>query len=222
MIVLLLWSLASLAATDPATGWEGVAPPPPETRQLVEFERFNGLYSNPNPELEPVRQGPITIQLRSPENSVELFRHRLALTPLGDGTHRAQLVVDFQGEGKLEADISLAGAVTRLTDEVHLPRQQLEVIGRIRLERVAVGYRVFAVELPASVQVAIDSRLGGSLMTTCRSLTRFLPLVGCNDLEGALHRATVPLPPPGTELFLSDDLLTPENRAALDGLLGGA
>jgi hypothetical protein len=218
VIGLLLWTLAAAA---PPASWTGVAPPPAEARAVLEFERVNGLYSNPDPELEPVQQGPITVQLRSPENSVELFRHRLALVPMPQGRWRAQLAVEFEGEGKLEADVSLAGMTTLLKDEVRLPRQQLVVTGTILMERVDQGYRVLALELPPNIEVALESRLATNVVVACRNLTRFLPLVGCTGLKDALRRATVPLPPAGTELFLPDSLLTDPDRATLNHLLGG-
>jgi hypothetical protein len=151
---------------------------------------------------------------------VQLFRHRLALKPEGGGVHLAHLAVEFQGEAQLEADISIAGLSTSLEDEVRLPRQQLEVLGRVRLEAVPGGFRVIAVELPEAVEVSLDSRLAGALMDACRGLTRFLPLVGCGDLEGAMNNATVPLPPPGTELFLANDQLGEGGRQVLARYLG--
>ena len=206
---------------QPSSG--AVAPPfppwPSEANAVMEFQLLNGVYSNPNPELDPVRQGPITVELRSPRNSLQLFRHRLALAPLGDGTFQAQLVADFEGEGDLEADVHLAGITRTLSDTVRLPRQTLVVAGRIRLERVENGFRAVALELPKEVTLAIDSQLGASLAVTCRGLTRFLPLVGCGSLEAALKKATIPLPEPGTELLLGDEQLTGEERALLQALL---
>lgn len=196
-----------------------VMPLPAEDPPGLEFELFNGEYSEPDPALEPVHQGPITVQLRSPSNSLRLHRHQVWLSPVGDGTYQARFWAEFEGRGDLEATLSIGKISTTLNDEVHLPRQELELEGTVRLEKAPGGYRVVAVALPESIQVTLESRIAGSLVKSCQGLTRFLPLVGCGGLEGALRQATIPLPPAGTELLLQDALLTREDHRQLERLL---
>jgi hypothetical protein len=189
--------------------------------QYFEFEGVNGLYSNPDPPINPVRQGSVTVTLRSPSNQVRLHSHRLRLVPLGGGTHGAFLDVEIEGQGDVVADLALAGTVTQLNDEVEIPRQRLHLFGEIQLRREAEGYRVIAVELQPTVRVEVRSRLAGSLAGTCRGFSRILPLaVDCNGLEQALAQAAVPLPDPGETFLLPNALLSDQDRQELDRYLG--
>jgi hypothetical protein len=184
------------------------------------FSRVNGTYSNPNPELAPVQQGLVTVQLRSPKNEVHLRKNHLILRPAGGGTHAAELTVEVEGRGDLEADLGVSGMATTLVDEVVLPRQSLRLTGRIRLERVDDGYRVTAVELQPFVQLAIESKVAGTLVTACKRFALFMPVgASCDQLATSLGQAEVPLPKAGTVLILSDELLTPEDRRQLDSYL---
>ncbi|MDY7091976.1 MAG: hypothetical protein SX243_03305 [Acidobacteriota bacterium] len=189
--------------------------------QYFEFEGVNGLYSNPDPPINPVRQGNLTVTLRSPSNQVRLHSHRLRLVPLEGGTHGAFLDVEIEGQGDVVADLAVSGAVTQLDDEVEIPRQRLHLFGEIRLQREAEGYRVIAVELQPTVRVEVRSRLAGSLASTCRGFSRILPLaMDCDGLEQALARAAVPLPGPGETFLLPDRLLSDQDRRELDRYLG--
>ncbi|MCB1057182.1 MAG: hypothetical protein KDD11_16900 [Acidobacteria bacterium] len=190
--------------------------------ETFHFARIDGTYSNPDPVIAPIEQGGLTVQLRSPANRVQLFDHELQLRPLGDGTHGAWLKAVIGGQGDLEADLSIGGApATHLTDEVEIPRQVLKVFGQIRLERVADGYLVTAVELQPRVELKIQSRLASSLAGTCRGFTRLLPLgIDCGGLESALAQAAVPMPAAGETFLLPDRLLTDADRHQLDAYLG--
>lgn len=189
--------------------------------QSFEFEGVNAFYSNPDPPIQPVRQGSITVTLRSPKNMVRLHNHNLRLVPLEGGTHGAFLDVEIEGEGDVVADLAVAGgAVTQLNDEVEIPRQRLHLFGEIRLQREAEGYRVTAVELQPTVRVEVRSRLAGSLAGTCRGFSRILPVaVDCGGLEEALAQAAVPLPDPGETFLLPDSLLSDQDRQELDRYL---
>lgn len=191
--------------------------------RYFEFERLNGVYSNPDPELAPVRQGALTVELRSPANQVRLHSHRLRLVALEDGTQGAVLQAEIEGRGDLEAELSVGGPATRLVDEVEIPRQSISVFGQIELQRVEGGYRVTAIELQPTVKVAIRSRLAGSLAETCRTFSRMLPLgVDCDGVESSLAQATLPLPGPGASFLLPDEGLDDDDRRRLDAHLAAS
>ena len=200
--------------------WPAAAAEQSDGSQTFSFSRVNGVYSNPNPEIAPVRQGPVTVTLRSPANEVEVRENRLLLRPLGGGEHRAWLTLELQGKGDLEADLTMAGATTTMKDVVELPPQTLRLEGRIRLERVAEGYQVTAVELQPEVKLEIRSQVASTLVGTCNRLAFVIPVgPSCGQLERSLNEAVVPLPPPGETLLLPDILLTDEDRGRLDAYL---
>lgn len=195
---------------------EGVA-------QTFSFDRVNGVYSNPNPDLAPIRQGALTVQMRSPSNRVEVRENRLLLQANGDGTHSAWLTVEVQGEGALEADLLVAGMTSTMTDRVVLPPQTLLFEGRIRLERADGGYRVTGLEFQPEVRLEIESELAKGLVATCSRVSLLVPLAGgCQELERSLSTATVPMPEAGSTFLLSDDLLTDFDRKLLDAYLAGS
>jgi hypothetical protein len=188
--------------------------------QTFSFSEVNGVYSNPNPEIAPVQQGPVTVALRSPANEIELRENRLLLRPLGGGEHLAWLTVELQGKGDLEADLTMAGATSTMKEVVELPPQVLRLEGKIRLERVADGYRVTAVELQPEVRLEIRSQVASTLVGTCNRLAIVLPVgASCSQLERSLNEAVVPLPPPGETFLLPDTLLTDGDRERLNAYL---
>lgn len=212
-----IWALvpveAGPAAAAPSTG-------PVE----LTFAAFNGRFSEPGAELGAVRQGPLTLTLASPTNAVEVLSHRLRLTPLGDGSHRAELSAALRGAGRLTADLRLSnGEPGRLVDDVVLPAQTVAIEGRVRLAPVADGYRVVPLELPATVGLEIESALAGRLAGLCTGLTLLTPgAVDCGGLERALSRVALPLPDAGEELLLPAAALSDDERRRLDEYLGRA
>lgn len=215
----LLGALSPLGApgTAPLTPTAAAAEPPSAPAVRFVFALLNREYHNEAPEMAPLAQGPLTIQLASPSNAVTLVSHALTLTPLGDGSHRAELEVEFFGRGTLVADVGFGGGTTRLEDELTVPEQRHRLEGRVRLDRSPDGYLFTALELPETVEVAIESRLAKSLLGTCRAFA-VLPLVAldCDRLEGNLSTAVIPLPPPGRTFLLAVGLLGADERAALD------
>jgi hypothetical protein len=194
----------------------------PETALTHRFH-FAGLdrtYRDESPELAPVRQGPLTIRLSSPSNTVILHHHELALTPLADGTHRARLEVELSGHGTVVADVDLSGAGSRLEDELVIPRQSRVFEGRVKISRAPEGYVFTALELPETVEVAFESRLAKTVLGTCRAMA-LVPLISldCAPLEKRLSTAVIALPPPGQRFLLTDAVLSDEDRGALDRYL---
>src|SRR6186713_2387209 len=72
------------------------------------FERFNRSYPEVIPEIAPIEQGPLTIQLSSPKSNLTLRSHFLRLEPGPGGSHTAELRVEFLGKGRLVADLDVA------------------------------------------------------------------------------------------------------------------
>lgn len=212
--LLVLGALPGLAApAQPAQ--EGGAGP---TRSFV-FERLNREYANEVTEAEPMEQGGLRVHLTSPDNRVRLIRHELRLTPLPDGTHEAVLEVEIEGGGQVNAEVSVGGAASQLSDEVTVPRQSKTFEGRVAIERRATGYVFTALELPESVTVTFESQLAGRFLQTCKLMGALLPL-DCNALEALLSRVVLPLPDPGGAYLLALEELTEQDRKALDGYLG--
>jgi len=195
-----------------------VVPIAPGTTEFT-FPLFNDTYQENGAVMAPVVQGGMTVRLSSPENRLTLRTHRVTLTPLSDGTHRAEFVADFAGRGRVVAHVSVGGGPpTRLEDEVVVPPQTRTVVGRVLLARGTGAYEITPVELPERVPIAIESQLGGSFAALCDSLALMIQL-DCRGVRGMLSTAQVPLPGPGETYLLLDERLTPEDRRRLDEYL---
>lgn len=188
--------------------------------RLFELDSLNGTYSMDGSNIEPVRQGPITIHLSSPANTLVIRGHSLELDPVGDGTYRSKVAVDFLGKGSLVARFETdAGTSSQLEDELVVPRQTLNLDGRVRFDRVPAGWEVTALELPREARIDIRSRLANSLVTLCGQLAAFLGF-DCDGLDASLSQVRVNLPEPGSVFFLEAADLTPEEVDRLDSYLG--
>lgn len=207
--------LLAVSLLVPVAGSAAVAGP-----REFQFDSLNGTYAMDGSEIEPVRQGPITIHLSSPANTLVIRSHSLELDPLGDGTYRSSVAVDFLGKGDLVARFETdAGTSSRLEDELVVPRQTLRLDGRIKFRRVPAGWEVTALELPPTAEVAINSRLANSLVTLCGQLAAFLGF-DCDGLDASLSLVRVDLPEPGSVFLLEEADLTPEEAQLLDAYLG--
>ena len=112
---------------------------------MFEFGRLNRTYQMDDSQVAPVRQGPVTIHLSSPRNSLILKGHSVSLRPLGNGLYQASVGLDLLGSGDLTADlVTDAGTSSRLEDLVVVPRQTVRVDGRVSFQRVAGGWDVTA------------------------------------------------------------------------------
>jgi hypothetical protein len=188
----------------------------------IEFPRLNQTYTNLAPEIAPFSSGGLNVRLRSPANSVTVRSHRLELDPLPDGTVRFVVTASVLGKAQLVAELDAGGIPAELADEVLLPIQDVEVTGRAEVRRTADGYEVLPRELPSHVTLAVQSRLGGQLVTWCDLSSILLPGLECGGLDQALSRLSLPLPPPGETYFLEASRLLPEEQATLDAALGAA
>ena len=168
----------------------------------------------------PVIEGPLTVRLSSPQNQIVVRRHLLRLEPGAGGSHSADLSIEFQGRGRLVADVEAGPVATRLQDEVLVPAQVARLQGRVRIRRVRGGYGVTPEQLPERLGVRIQSGIGRQIVGVCDGAAVVLAL-DCSGLERSLSRAVIPLPAAGEEYLLEDAELTPAERSQLDGYLAG-
>lgn len=173
------------------------------------FDRFNGTYENVVRDIAPVHQGPMTVRPSSPSHTLTLEDHRLELSRLGRGEHRARFWMRFAGQAKVVADLELAGVPGRLEDDVTIPAQERSVEARIRMVRGDEGFLITTLEMPAELEVEVRSDLGGQLVSWCEKLTFFMPGAACSGLDHAVSHPRLPLPKPGAEFVLKDSDLTP-------------
>ncbi|MEM6797477.1 MAG: hypothetical protein AAF725_26145 [Acidobacteriota bacterium] len=188
----------------------------------LEIAVLNGVYTELDPGLAPIRQGPITLWIRSPEHELRVLSNRLTLRPTEDGLLEAALEAEVEGWGQLVVDLQTAAGTSALEDRVEAPRQLLEVAGTVRMVRAPGGYLVsfLSFEEP-SMGVEIESRLAGQLGDACRTLAALgLGVLDCDSLLASLRRIEVPLPEPGTEFLVRRELLSAEERAVFDRLAG--
>lgn len=198
----------------------GAAPTPPGPLQ---FARLNRTYPDAVTEIAPVTEGLVSIRLSSPSNQMTLRNHRLRLEPGLGGSHSAELRVEFEGKGRLVADVDVAGFGTRLEDNVVVPPQAANLEGRVKVRKVAGGYGVTPEQLPPRVAVRIESGLAGRVVGVCESASRIsLAAMDCAGLARRLSIASVPLPSAGEEFLLEAAELTPAERGQLDALLGAS
>src|SRR4029077_9795833 len=117
---------ALVAATlSPPVTMAGVPAPAstaltPSSASSFRFVRFDHAYSQPTAAV-PFSQGKLEVRLSSPRNKIVVRANRLRLVPYGDGSHAAQLAVDFFGKGWLVADVDFAGYGHRFEEEVVVP-----------------------------------------------------------------------------------------------------
>lgn len=203
------WLVGSVAPLRAATG-----------ERTFTFTLLNKTYSDLAQGIEPITQGPLTVRPSSPKNALILRDNRLRLQALEDGAQKAHLELDVMGKGWLVADVEAGSLETRFQDELILPPQTLKFDGRVKLERVAGGYRVTALEGPRSVEVVIQSKLVSSLIAWCDTLAA-MPLTGidCAAVERSLTHVSLPLPAAGATYFLADTDLTADEHQALDAAL---
>lgn len=210
-------SLALLALVCPPSRGQAQ----PAAGEAIELRFLNGVYTDLDSDIDPVRQGPLTIRISSPRHQVTVHGNRVWLVPRPDGTLEATVEVDFEGGGDLVAEIEGGGATTPFQDTVTAPRQTVRVTGRTRMEGLAEGYLMTVEEAPPTVTLRIRSELATNLVRVCEALAGFLGL-DCSGLEAALSVVTVPLPQPGEQFLVPAALLTPEERAYFDHFLPAA
>lgn len=192
----------------------GAAGSGPLHAEEFSFAALNRNYKDLVQELEPFQVGPATILVRSPQHLLRLVSHSARLTPSAAGGLDALLRVEFQGSGQIEADIDMTGLDTTVRDALVVPRQVLEVRGRLSVAQTEGGFLVRALELQPSIQVQIESELAARLFRICRPMGLVLVSLDCRELERALTLLDVPLPQ-NESFFLADEEISPAEREAL-------
>ena len=208
-----------LALVGPGLTVAALFAAPPAT--TLRFEKLNRTYSDFMPELAGLEENGITVRLSSPKQTMILRDHSIRLTPRPDGSFDAVLDLQIQGKGTLIADLTLGPAVQQIPDEVVVPPQTISLAGRAMIRRVEGGYEVTATELPAQVEVAVQSQAANQILALCDNAALLtLGAIDCGGLESTLTRPAMPLPA-GQSFVLSDGDLSPANRLQLDALISG-
>ena len=183
-------------------------------RSEVEIRYLNGVYEDLDSRLEPVRHGGLTVRFSSPEHHLRVHGNRLRLVALGGGRVAASVEVDFEGSGRLFADVEGIG---RFADRVEAPRQSAVASGSVRLARLASGYLFTVESADPFVRLEIKSGVAGQIVSACRAAA-MIPFVNlpCDGLDTALSSVRVPMPGPGEQFLLPSAEMTAEERAFLD------
>lgn len=172
------------------------------------FPPLNRAYPNVVEVLPPYEQGHFTLRMRSPTNEVEIYSHRLSLSPSPKGGLLAVFDVEFGGSGEVDADLFMGEAeAIRLTDTIVVPRQSLRVEARVLIEQGAEGPELLVLELPVAIPITLQSRLAGQLVTVCEGLSLFAGGIDCSGLERALTQIWVDLPHAGGRYPLTSSQL---------------
>ncbi len=158
------------------------------------FPALNRNYTNLVSELDPIEVGPAMVVVRSPEHVLRLVSHSAQLEAASDGGLDAVLTVEIQGSGQIEADISMTGLNTTVHDALVVPRQTIEVRGRLSVANGEQSYVIRALELQPTISVRIQSELATRLFKICRPMGLVLVALDCRELERSLTQLEVPLP----------------------------
>lgn len=178
----------------------------------LELSLINGVWIDPAPPtFAPIKRGPITVNVSSPHQRVAVHRNRLRLSPLGEGRLSAFFEVELEGEGEIVAKLS-AGVSSRFEDEVLLPRQTLRLSGVIRVAEDPEGFLITLEELPPELELRIESRMLGNLISACKGLGSFLP-IDCEGFGRDLEQVRIPTPAAGERVLLPASYLTEAERA---------
>jgi len=191
------------------------ATPAPPAGQGIELAHLNETYTDLDADLAPIQEGPLSVRLSSPSHRLTLHRNRLVLTPSADGDPDAWVGAEFEGAGDLVADLEGGTMATQLQDHVVVPRQTVQLRGKVRVARDAESYRLHVLEAPPSVPVRIRSGLVGRCVAVCRGLG-LLAVVDCGRLERALSTVQVPIRSDQAILRLPKAQLSSTARAYLD------
>lgn len=214
---LALTTLLACAVAAAATAAETIAP----ASKDFSLPKLNRTYKDLVSDFAPIQQGPMTLTLSSPTQTVVLKNNRAKLTAREDGTYDAAMSLEFLGKGWLTGDIEMAGQGTRLQDELIVPQQTLDIAGRVRIKATETGYSITTLTLPAELGLTVKSGIAARFVTWCDRLS-LVPFsnLDCTGLERSMSEVKVPLPPAGETYVLPYEELGAEERQALDEFLG--
>lgn len=181
----------------------------------IEIGFMNAVYEDLDSNLQPIRQGSITIRISSPEHRLTVHGNRLTLTPDDSGSLAAVMEVDFEGQGHLIADVDSIG---RFEDRVEVPRQTARAAGAVRMSRSEGKYLFTVVTADPSIGLEIKSGVTRQIVNSCRVFAMLMSLP-CDGIEKSLSVIQVPMPKAGEQFQVRADLLTDEEKAFFDRLL---
>lgn len=215
---IVVWAMLASLSSQPVNAEKEFS----EDSAVLKSDRIDGIHRDLPADIAPIEQGAILIRLHSTNPVLEVASHQLSLWPLEGSSHGARLTARFQGEAELRADLEIAGLPAQMTDFVELPEQETSIEGQFAITREESGYRVVAEELPRFVEVRVESRLAGQMVTLCRGLALFAPGGGaeCEGLDRLLSVVRLPMPESGETYFIEASKLTVFERDQLDGYLG--
>lgn len=183
----------------------------------IEVGFMNGVYEDLDSDLQPIRQGSITIRVSSPDHRLTVHGNRLTLDARPDGSLDASMEVDFEGRGHLIADVESIG---RFEDRVWAPRQTARAAGTVRLTRAGDDYLFTVVEADPSVSLEIESGVANQVVGACRIFAMLMRLP-CDGIKKSLSVINVPMPGPGEQFEVPADLLSDAEKAFLDRFATG-
>lgn len=190
-------------------------------RGEIELAFANGEWVDLATGLQPVRRGALTIRVSSPEHRITVHRNQLTLARKnGDSPVDATLEVEFEGEGRILADLEGGGLSNSFEDRVAAPRQTVTTWAKVRFERAERGYLMTIVETQPTVVLAIKSDMAGRLVSLCKVFDQ-IPLipVDCAGIETALSVITVPMPGPGEQFLIPTWRMNEAEKAFFDRFL---
>lgn len=198
--------------------------PPGDARadgaHTIVSDRLNGAYENLVADIAPVTLGAVRLQLTSPSHRLEILEHRLVLQPHREEGHAAVLTTRVQGEADLVAEVDFGGLPGRLEDHIVLPTQEVQLAGRLAIERVEEGYLVTVLEAPSHVELAVESQMGGRLVSLCEGFSLLnLGGVVCEGWEKSLSSLRLPLPGPGESQLVEEHELTAAEKQQIESYL---
>lgn len=191
-----------------------------EPIQHVELPRLNQTYRDLAPEVLPVESAGLRVTLRSESNQLTVRSHGLEIEPLPTGDYRMTARASVLGKALVTAIVEAAGVPGEIEDEILLLPQEVVVEGRARVRRVDAGYEVTPLELPATVELAIQSRLAAQVVSMCDTLSILVAGMECAGFERSLSVVRLPLPEAGTPQVVDAGYLTDEERRRIDAALG--
>lgn len=208
LLVLLAAALPTLLVARPAFA------------DTVEIAAANGVYGQLGAQLQPIRQGPFTINVASPRHELKVHANRLDLQPGPGNTVDARFEVELEGFGDLIADVvGPNDSRSHFEEKVTARRQRVRVAASMRLQKVPQGYLwTLLTPLTPTIDFSVESNLSQQLLSTCRILevVPMLSLMDCDALKSALTTLKVPMPKAGTQWLVAFDRLTESEKRFLD------
>ncbi len=196
----------------------------PAFADTIEIKAANGSYSELGAQIQPIQQGPFTIEVASPRHRITVFANRLDLQWGAGSVVNGRFEVELEGFGDLIADVIGPGESRNHFEEtVTARRQRVRVAAALRFAKVKEGYLVTLVEpLSRSIDIVVESKLSENLLSMCKvfEVLPMLNLLDCGSLEKALTQLAVPMPAVGTQWLLSNERLTASEKRFFDRFSG--